>query len=147
MKIVIGNDHAAVQLKNVVKEYVESLGHEVTDFGIAEGERIDYPEMGERVGLAVAKKEYDCGILICGTGVGISIAANKVRGIRAAVCGDIYSAQMAKCHNNANVITMGGRVIGDVVAVEIVKAWLGAEYEGGRHDARLEKIAEIEREN
>lgn len=145
MKIVIGNDHAAVQLKNVVKEYVESLGHEVTDFGIAEGEKIDYPEMGERVGLAVAKKEYDCGILICGTGVGISIAANKVNGVIAAVVSDCASARLVKQHNNANIIAFGERIVGVELAKDIVKAYLEAEFEGGRHERRVNMFADIER--
>ena len=104
MKIAIGNDHAAVELKNEIMEYVKSLGHEVTNFGTDTNDSVNYPEYGEKVGRAVASGEYDCGILICGTGVGISIAANKVNGVRAAVCSDVTTAHLVKEHNNANII-------------------------------------------
>ena len=104
MKIAIGNDHAAVNLKKEIMEYVQSLGHEVTNFGTDSTESCNYPEYGEKVGRAVAAGEYDCGILICGTGVGISIAANKVNGVRAAVCSDATTARLVKEHNNANII-------------------------------------------
>lgn len=144
MKIVIGNDHAAVQLKRTIAEYVESLGHEVVNFGINEGEKIDYPEMGEKVGRAVANGEFDCGILICGTGVGISIAANKVKGIRAAVCSDVATARLVKQHNNANIIAFGERIVGVELAKDIVKAYLEAEFEGGRHERRVNMISAIE---
>lgn len=144
MKIVIGNDHAAVALKRTISEYVESLGHEVTNFGINEGEKIDYPEMGEKVGRAVAAGEFDCGILICGTGVGISIAANKVKGIRAAVCSDCATARLVKQHNNANIIAFGERIVGVELAKDIVKNYLEAEFEGGRHERRVNMIHEIE---
>lgn len=143
--IAIGCDHGGYDLKLKILEYLKNENLEFKDFGCGAGEKADYPDIAKAVCESIVSGECEKGVLICGTGIGISIAANKVHGIRAAVCGDIYSAEMAKRHNNANVITMGGRVIGDVVAVEIVKAWLGAEYEGGRHGARLDKIAEMER--
>lgn len=124
MKIAIGNDHAAVELKKVIMEYVESMGHEVVNFGTDTTDSCDYPEYGEKVGRAVASGEYDCGILICGTGVGISIAANKVNGVRAAVCSDTATARLVKQHNNANIIAFGERIVGVELAKDIVKAYL-----------------------
>ena len=145
MKIAIGNDHAAVELKNVIRDYMKELGHEVVDFGVGEGESCHYPDMGERVGRAVVKEDYDCGILICGTGVGISIAANKVPGIRAAVCSDVTTAHLVKEHNNANIIAFGARIVGTELAKDIVKAYLEAEFMGGRHAIRVDMIHEIEK--
>ena len=147
MKIAIGNDHAAVQLKFAIKEYVESLGHEVVNFGTDTGDSVNYPEYGEKVALAVASGEYDCGILICGTGVGISIAANKVNGIRAAVCSDTATARLVKQHNNANIIAFGERIVGVELAKDIVKAYLEAEFLGGRHATRVDMIMDIEKRN
>ena len=141
MKIAIGNDHAAVELKKTIMEYVESLGHEVTN------ESCDYPVYGEKVANAVASGEYDCGILICGTGVGISISANKVNGIRAAVCSDTATARLVKQHNNANIIAFGERIVGVELAKDIVKAYLEAEFEGGRHARRVAMISDIESRN
>ena len=112
MKIAIGNDHAAVELKKTIMEYVESMGHEVTNFGTDSSESCNYPEFGEKVGRAVVNGEADCGILSCGTGVGISIAANKVNGVRAAVCSDCATARLVKEHNNANIIAFGARIVG-----------------------------------
>ena len=145
MKIVIGNDHAAVELKNVVREYVKELGHEVVDFGVFEGESCHYPDMGEKVAKAVVDGEFDCGILLCGTGVGISIAANKVPGARAAVCSDVTTAHLVKEHNNANIIAFGARIVGSELAKDIVKAYLEAEFMGGRHGLRVDMIHEIEK--
>ena len=147
MKIVIANDHTAVELKNIIKEYVESMGHEVTNFGTDESASCNYAEYGEKVGRAVAAGEYDCGILICGTGVGISLAANKVRGIRAAVCSEPVTAALVKRHNNANIIAFGARIVGSEMAKEIVKAYLTAEFEGGRHADRVACIMAIEEKN
>ena len=144
MKIAIGNDHAAVELKREIAAYLEELGHKVTNFGVNEGEKCDYPEMGEKVGRAVAAGEFDCGVLICGTGVGISIAANKVKGVRAAVCSDVATARLVKQHNNANIIAFGQRIVGVELAKDIVKAYLSAEFEGGRHERRVNMISEIE---
>ncbi len=147
MKIAIGNDHAAVNLKKEITEYVQSLGHEVTNFGTDSTESCNYPEYGEKVGRAVAAGEYDCGILICGTGVGISIAANKVNGVRAAVCSDATTARLVKEHNNANIIAFGERIVGVELAKDIVKAYLDAEFLGGRHAVRVAMFSEIEQRN
>lgn len=145
MKIGIGNDHAAVEMKNAIKEYLKELGHVVIDYGVGEGEKCDYPDMGERVGRAVAEGEVETAVLICGTGVGISIAANKVNGVRAAVCSDTTTAHLVKEHNNANVIAFGARIVGIEKAKDIVAAYLGAEFMGGRHARRVDMLAEIER--
>lgn len=147
MKIAIGNDHAAVELKNEIMEYVKSLGHEVKNFGTDTHDSCNYPDFGEKVGMAVAAGEFDCGILICGTGVGISIAANKVNGVRAAVCSDVATAHLVKEHNNANIIAFGARIVGNELAKDIVKAYLEAEFLGGRHATRVAMIEEIEKRN
>lgn len=147
MKIVIGNDHAAVDLKKEIMDYVVSLGHEVVNYGTDSLESCNYPEIGEEVGMAVANGEFDCGILICGTGVGISISANKVNGVRAAVCSDVTTARLVKEHNNANIIAFGARIVGNELAKDIVKAYLDAEFLGGRHATRVDMIAEIEKRN
>lgn len=143
--IAIGCDHGAFNLKNAVKKYLEERGLEVKDFGIYEEGRVDYPDIAEVVCKSIVAGECEKGILLCGTGIGISIAANKIKGIRAAVCNEVYCAKMAKCHNNANVITMGGRVVGEDVALEIVSAWLDSEFMGGRHQQRIDKITNLEK--
>ena len=147
MKVAIGNDHAAVALKNEIMEYVQSLGHEVVNFGTDTNESCQYPEYGEKVANAVAAGEFDCGILICGTGVGISIAANKVNGIRAAVCSEPTTARLVKEHNNANIISFGVTIVGVELAKYIVKAYLSAEFLGGRHGIRVDMISDIEKRN
>jgi ribose 5-phosphate isomerase B len=147
MKIAIGNDHSAVELKNIIMDYVRGMGHEVVNFGTDTEESCNYPEYGEKVGRAVASGEYDCGILICGTGVGISLAANKVNGVRAAVCSDVTTAHLVKEHNNANIIAFGARIVGAELAKDIVKAYLEAEFMGGRHATRVDMIMEIETRN
>lgn len=144
MKIGIGNDHSALELKAEIIEYVESKGHEIIDFGTNSSESCDYPVYGEKVARAVADKEVDCGILICGTGLGISLAANKVKGIRAAVCSEPFTAKMAKEHNNCNILAFGARVVGAELAKMIVDAWLNAEFQGGRHQHRVDLIMDIE---
>lgn len=144
MKIGIGNDHAAVEMKNAIKAYLEELGHEVVNYGTDTTESCDYPEYGRKVGEAVAAGEVDCAVLICGTGVGISIAANKVKGVRAAVCSDVTTAHLVKEHNDANIIAFGARIVGVEKAKDIVKAYLDAEYQGGRHQRRIDMIHEIE---
>lgn len=145
MKIAIGNDHAAVELKWQIMEYVKELGHEVVNYGTDTSDSCHYPEYGEKVAKAVAEKKADYGILICGTGVGISIAANKVKGIRAAVCSDTTTARLVKEHNNANIIAFGARIVGNELAKDIVKAYLNAEFLGGRHAERVDMITEIEK--
>lgn len=144
MKIVIGNDHAAVELKNEILSYVQELGHEAVNFGVDTNASCNYPEIGSRVGHAVVEEDYDCGILICGTGVGISIAANKIKGVRAAVCSDVTTARLVKQHNNANIIAFGARIVGSELAKDIVKAYLEAEFMGGRHQTRIDMIHELE---
>ncbi len=144
MKIGIGNDHVAVELKNIIKEHLEQQGHEVVDFGTNSTERFDYPISGYAVGKAVASGDVDLGVLICGTGVGISLAANKVHGVRACVCSEPYSAKLSREHNNTNIIAFGARVVGSELAKMIVDEWLGAEFQGGRHQRRIDMIAEIE---
>lgn len=147
MKIGIGNDHAAVEMKMQIREYLESLGHEVVNYGVDTTERCNYPEIGEKVGRAVAAGEVECAVLICGTGVGISIAANKVYGVRAAVCSDITTAHLVKEHNNANIIAFGARIVGIETAKDIVKAYLDAKFLGGRHQTRIDMISDIETRN
>jgi ribose 5-phosphate isomerase B len=144
VRIAIGNDHAALQMKQEIKAYLQELGHEVIDYGTNSPESCDYPEFGEKVGRAVAAQEADCGVLICGTGVGISIAANKVKGVRAAVCSDTTTAHLVKEHNNANIIAFGARIVGVELAKDIVKSYLDAEFMGGRHQKRIDQIAAIE---
>ncbi|EAG1224051.1 ribose 5-phosphate isomerase B [Listeria monocytogenes] len=147
MKIAIGNDHVGIELKPVIVAYLQDLGHEVDDFGAFSNERTDYPEYGKKVAESVAAGKSDLGILICGSGVGISIAANKVNGIRAVVCSEPYSAKLSREHNNTNILTFGSRVVGAELAKMIVQNWLDAEFEGGRHAKRVEMIARIEDEN
>ncbi len=144
MKIGIGNDHAAVEMKREIMAYLQEMGHEVVNYGTDSTASCNYPEYGEKVGRAVVAGEVDCAVLICGTGVGISIAANKVDGVRAAVCSDTATARLVKQHNNANIIAFGQRIVGIELAKDIVKAYLDAEFMGGRHQTRIDMIHEIE---
>ena len=143
MKIAIGNDHAAVEMKQEIKKYLEELGHEVVNYGTDSNDSCDYPVYGEKVGRAVAGGECELGVLICGTGIGISLAANRVKGVRAAVCSEPYSAEMTRRHNNANIIAFGARVVGEGTAMTIVDAFLGAQFEGGRHARRVDMLEAI----
>lgn len=145
MKIAMGNDHSALELKNIIKEFVESMGHEVIDLGTNSTESCDYPIYGEKVGRAVASGEADLGIAICGTGLGISLAANKVKGIRACVCSEPNTARLSRLHNNANVLAFGSRVVGSELAKMIVETWLEAGFEGERHARRVQMIMDIEK--
>lgn len=145
-QIAIGSDHVGYPLKEDIKKYLQELGYSYQDFGANSPERTDYPLFAKEVTSAVTSKQADLGILICGTGVGMSITANKVKGIRAVVCSEPYSAMLSRQHNNTNVLTLGSRVVGLEVAKMVVKAWLEAEFEGGRHAARLEIISQIESE-
>ena len=145
MKIGITSDHVGFELKPIIVDYLKELGYEVEDFGPQSSERTDYPKYGKRVADSVVTKEVDLGILICGTGVGISIAANKVKGIRAVVCSEPYTASLSKRHNNTNILAFGSSVIGSELAKMIVKEWLEAEFEGGRHAQRVDMITEIEK--
>ncbi len=144
MKIAIGNDHAAVDMKLGVKAHLESRGIEVIDMGTDTSDSCDYPVYGEKVGRAVASGEADLGIAICGTGVGIAMAAGKVKGIRACVCSEPCTARLSRMHNDSNVLAFGARIIGMEMAKMITDAWLDAEYEGGRHQRRIDQLMEIE---
>lgn len=144
MKLAIGNDHVAVDYKWEIKKYLEDKGIEVVNVGTDSKERFDYPIAGYKVAKMVAEGAVDGGVLICGTGVGISLAANKVHGIRACVCSEPYTARLSKQHNNTNIIAFGARVVGIEEAKMIVDEWLNAKYEGGRHQRRIDMIHEIE---
>lgn len=144
MKLAIGNDHVAVDMKNEIMQYLKEKGHEVINVGTDTPDRFNYPVSGYKVAKLVAEGKVDGGVLICGTGVGISLAANKVHGIRACVCSDPYTAKLSKQHNNTNIIAFGARVIGVELAKMIVDEWLNAEFEGGRHSERVAMINEID---
>ena len=144
MKNGIGNDHVAVEYKSIVRGYLESKGHEVVNFGTDSLERANYPEYGEAVANAVVSGEVDRGIVICGTGVGIGIAANKVNGIRCCTCSEPYSALLSRQHNNSNMLSFGARVVGIELAKMIVDVWLDGEYEDGRHQVRIDMLRDIE---
>ena len=142
--IAIGCDHGGFELKEHIKKHLDEIGEEYKDYGTYSEDSVDYPDCAAPVCKAIQDKTADKGILICGTGIGISIAANKHKGIRAALCSDVYSAKMTKQHNNANIICLGGRVTGRELAFMIVDTWLNTEFEGGRHEARIAKIHEAE---
>ena len=144
MKIAIGNDHAALELKNHIVDYLVKEGHEVVNFGTDTPASTDYPIYGARVAHAVANGECERGVVICGTGIGISIAANKVKGIRCALCSEPVSAKLTRQHNDANVLAMGARIIGPAMAEEIVHTFLTTEFEGGRHSRRVDLITKLE---
>ena len=144
MKIAIGNDHAALDLKNHVVDYLVKEGHEVVNFGTDTPASTDYPIYGARVAHAVANGECERGVVICGTGIGISISANKVKGIRCALCSEPVSAKLTRQHNDANVLAMGARIIGPAMAEEIVHTFLTTEFEGGRHSRRVDLITKLE---
>ena len=147
MKITIGSDHGAVELKEEVKMVLHEFEDvRVTDVGTFGTESVDYPDIAEKVCADVVSGKADRGIVLCGTGIGISIAANKIDGSRAALCGDVYSAIMSRKHNDANVLAMGGRVTGIGPAGEIVRAWICTEFEGGRHARRVDKIMALEQQ-
>lgn len=147
MKLAIGCDHGGIDLKIEIVKHLEERGIEIVDFGIKEYQSVNYPEIALPLAKAVAAGECDRGILVCGTGIGMSMAANKVKGIRAAVCSDHFSAKFTRLHNDANILCLGGRVIGPGVANEMVDLFIDTEYEGGRHAARVQMIADIENGN
>jgi len=145
MKITIGSDHGAVSLKEEVKMVLKEFANvEVTDVGTFGTDSVDYPDIAEKVCADVVSGNADRGIVLCGTGIGISMAANKIKGIRCALCGDVYSAKMSREHNDANVLALGGRVTGFGPAGEIVRAWIQSEFTGGRHARRVDKIMALE---
>ena len=145
MKIALGSDHGGFKLKNEIISYLKENGYEIKDFGTYTTESCDYPEYAQKVAEVVANKEFDFGILVCGTGIGISMSANKVPGIRAALRSDTFSAHATREHNNANILALGERVVGPGLAIDIVKTFLNSEFEGGRHQNRIDKISEIEK--
>ena len=142
--IVIASDHAGVELKARLVAAARAAGHEVADLGPADTSSVDYPDFAHRVAAAVAAGEAERGVLICGTGIGMSITANRHPGVRAALCHDAFTAEMARRHNDANVLILGARVIEDAEAVTMVRAWVETPFEGGRHQRRLDKIKAIE---
>jgi len=146
MKIAIASDHGGFELKQTVVAYLQEKGFDYTDFGTHSEESVDYPTYGRKVGEEVAAGRFDRGIVICGTGIGIGISANKVPGIRCALCHDCFSAKATRNHNDSNMLSMGGRVIGPGLALEIVEIWLGADFSGGRHQRRIDAICEMEKE-
>ena len=144
MKIVVGADHIGLPLKDVVRDHLKSLGIEVVDFGVNSPEPVDYPEIAHRLALAVAAGEFERGVLVCGTGIGMQIVANKIPGIRAAVCHDPYSAERARGSNDAQILTMGARVIGSELAKKVIDAWLATEFQGGTSAPKLAQINQID---
>lgn len=141
MKIIIGSDHAGYDLKEECKSYLQRTGeHGVNDAGVFTRSSVDYPKIAHQVAQALTRGEYDRGILICGTGIGMSITANRYRGVRAALCLDLFSAKMSRLHNDANILVMGGRILGVGLALEILDVFLKTSFEGGRHKARIDQI-------
>lgn len=147
MKIVLACDHGGFELKEAVREHLTKNGYNIIDIGVYNTDSVDYPEFGKNAAEMVANKEVDKGIIFCGTGIGISIAANKVKGIRCALCTNEFMAKMSRMHNNANMLALGERVLGKGVAIGIVDAWLSTEFEGGRHENRVNKLMDIEKLN
>src|SRR5574338_1157656 len=145
MRVAIGADHAGFLLKEHLKSTLQRLGHTVEDFGTTSEESVDYPPICMAVGRAVASGRADRGIVLGGSGQGEQIAANKVAGVRAALCNDLYTARLSRSHNDANVLTMGGRIVAGGLADEILKVWLDTPFEGGRHQRRIDQISELER--
>lgn len=141
--IIIGSDHAAYRLKEKIKNYLLENGFEIDDAGAGNESSVDYPDYAIKVATRVSAGIFNRGILLCGTGIGMSIVANRFANVRAALCNDIFSAIMSRRHNDSNLLVMGGRVIGDVLAIEILKAWLETPFEGGRHQARLDKFNDM----
>ncbi len=144
MKIALASDHAGYDLKMYVKAYLEAKGYDINDLGVHDKERSDYPVFGHKAGKEVANGNSDLAIIFCGTGVGISIAANKVKGARCCCCSEPYSARMSRLHNNCNILAMGGRVVGEELALMIVDEFLAAEFEGGRHGDRVKLLDELD---
>ncbi|HWR44382.1 ribose 5-phosphate isomerase B [Sporomusa sp.] len=145
MKIAIGSDHGGFRLKEEIKALLTELKVDSHDFGTYTTDSVDYPDISRQVAESVAGGEYERGIIVCGTGIGVSIAANKIKGIRAALCHDVFSAQMSREHNDANILTLGERVIGSGLARMIVEVWLKTKFAGGRHACRVDKIMELEK--
>lgn len=144
MKIAVGCDHGGLEHKNAIADFLKEKGFEVKDFGIYEQVSVDYPVIAKQVAESVASKECELGILVCGTGIGMSLAANKIKGIRAAACSEHFSAKYTRLHNNSNILCLGGRVIGVGTAIELADLFVSTEFEGGRHQRRVDMITDIE---
>ena len=144
MKIAVGCDHGGLEHKNAIAEHLKSEGFEVEDFGIYENKSVDYPEIALKVANSIKNGENELGILVCGTGIGMSLAANKVNGIRAAACSEHFSAKYTRLHNNSNILCLGGRVIGIGTALELCDIFVNTEFEGGRHQRRVDKVMALE---
>ncbi len=144
MKIAIASDHAAFELKEKIVQHLKELGHEPMDFGVYDDASVDYPDYGVKVGKVVSDGEYERGVLLCGTGIGMSITANKFPGVRATLVYDNYTARMSRLHNDSNILVIGGRTTGISTAFDIVETWLTTPYEGGRHERRLKKISDLD---
>lgn len=142
-RIIIGGDHAAFVMKEKIKSFLEKQGMVVVDVGPDNESSVDYPDFGKQVAAAVSSGEFSRGILMCGTGLGMCMVANRFAHVRAALCGDLFAARMSREHNDANILVLGARVIGDVLAMEVVKTWLETPFEGGRHSLRLEKFDKV----
>jgi ribose 5-phosphate isomerase B len=142
--VIIGCDHAAFPLKETVRNFLAGAGIEVEDAGTHSEDSVDYPDYGARVAAGVSSGKFTRGILLCGSGIGMSMVANRFPGVRAALCNDLFSAVMCRKHNDANVLVLGGRVLGETLAIEIVKAWLETDFEGGRHQSRLDMFDKLE---
>lgn len=144
MKVGIGCDHAGLEVKKEITSLLKEMGMDCVDYGTDGPQSVDYPDFGERVSEAVSSGELDRGVLICGTGIGMSIVANKFPGIRASLCNELFTARMSRLHNDANILVIGGRIVGKDLAREIVRVWFSTPFEGGRHENRLDKIRRIE---
>jgi ribose 5-phosphate isomerase B len=142
--VIIGCDHAAFPLKETVRNFLAGAGIEVEDAGTHSEDSVDYPDYGAKVAAGVSSGKFTRGILLCGSGIGMSMVANRFPGVRAALCNDLFSAVMCRKHNDANVLVLGGRVLGETLAIEIVKAWLETDFEGGRHQSRLDMFDKLE---
>ncbi len=138
--IIIGSDHAAYQMKEKIKAYIIEIGVDIEDVGAYSEDSVDYPDLGIKVASSISKGKFNRGVLLCGTGLGMSMVANKFPHVRAALCNDLFSAGMSRRHNNSNILVMGGRVIGEALAMEILKVWLETPFDGGRHQLRIEKF-------
>ena len=147
MKIAVGCDHGGFDHKNAIADHLKQRGFEVVDYGIYENKSVDYPDIASKLCKGILEGEADLGILVCGTGIGMSIAANKFKGIRAAACSEHFSAKYTRLHNNSNVLCLGGRVIGIGTALELADLFVNTEFEGGRHQNRIDKIEKIENSN
>ena len=143
--VALGADHAGFELKEALKAWLIDQGYQILDYGTHSPDSVDYPDYAAQVAEAVAHQKVDRGVLICGTGIGMAIAASKVPGVRAALCSDLYTARMSREHNDANVLTLGGRLMGPEMALDVLRMWIETDFAGGRHQRRVDKIADIER--